>query len=137
MEIENQKYHLYQTFENLKGSARCVTAAQGKIVAGFLDKKLKIYQGVDNSYQFTQDVDFLDDYVYSLKIRSNGQIIAGCKDKNVYVLDEFGTPVTVLSGHTGPVNCVSLIDDNTAVSGSWDGTARVWDLIESKNIFQI
>lgn len=32
-----------------------------------------------------------------------------------------------LTGHTGPVTCLDIID-STVVTGSADGTARVWDL---------
>ena len=97
---------MFQTFENPKASARAVAASKGKLIAGFLDKKLQIYNLVDNKYEFAQDVEFLDDYVYSIKIKEDGSFIVGCKDKKIYYLDEFGTPIGILEGHEGPVNCI-------------------------------
>jgi WD40 repeat protein len=33
-------------------------------------------------------------------------------------------------GHSGPVTCIGVLD-NIAITGSTDGTARVWDLVRS------
>lgn len=81
------------------------------------------------------DVNFFDDYVYSVKVNLKGDgFFVGSKDTHIYVLDSTGSPMMTLSGHTGPVCSFSQIDNDTLVSGSWDGTARIWDLREGKEI---
>ncbi|UYV78210.1 PLAA [Cordylochernes scorpioides] len=67
-----------------------------------------------------------------------GLILVGCHDSAIYGLaPETNQPAYKLLGHNGPAN-TSLVDTSpqmcslaagtygTVVSGSWDGTARVW-----------
>ena len=53
----------------------------------------------------------------------------GCKDKNVYIclFDDNKDPMIVFEGHQGPVNSVE-VQGTMLVSGSWDATAKIWDL---------
>ena len=57
------------------------------------------------------------------------RFLVGSKDKNIYVcsIDDQTAPMLVLDGHTGPVNSVEQ-RGMIVVSGSWDGTAKIWDL---------
>ena len=41
----------------------------------------------------------------------------------------------VLTGHTSQVSSLSLTADGMLVSGSWDGSMRVWDLSTEKCVF--
>ena len=52
-----------------------------------------------------------------------------CKDKNVYLFNMDNEDVVKLQGHTGPVNSVSEIDQNTIVTGGWDGVFIIFDMI--------
>ena len=51
-------------------------------------------------------------------------------DKSVFLWDvENTTIIKRFRGHAGRVNCVKLHEEGSlAVSGSVDGTARIWDL---------
>jgi len=39
-----------------------------------------------------------------------------------------------LSGHTSTVSCIAKIDKTHIISGSWDNTLRVWDIITGETI---
>ena len=65
------------------------------------------------------------------------KVIVGAADNQLYVFDTptpataAGTmPTLVIKGHTGPVNCVTLVlpPGTQVASGSEDGTVKVWDL---------
>jgi len=46
-----------------------------------------------------------------------------------------GHLLQVLSGHEGPISCVSFTPKTTPVlaSSSWDKTVRTWDVFDGKN----
>lgn len=44
------------------------------------------------------------------------------------MMDAVGNPVRELIGHEGTVNSLAQPNDNELVSGSWDGTYKVWDI---------
>ena len=58
------------------------------------------------------------------------KFISSSFDKAVFLWDVPNTTVLRrFRGHAGRVNCVKLNEEGTiAVSGSVDGTARIWDL---------
>ncbi len=46
--------------------------------------------------------------------------------------------IQILKGHTGEVTAVSITPDGKqAISGSWDGTCILWDLVSGKAIFTL
>lgn len=55
-----------------------------------------------------------------------GFISAG-RDGKILQIDLEGNPVMEYSGHTAAVNSLSMSLNDEFVSGSWDGTAIVWD----------
>eukprot|EP00953_Heterococcus_sp_UTEX-ZZ885_P034309 17779-Heterococcus_DN1.PRE.1 len=67
-----------------------------------------------------------------------GGVITGCLDRviRIYNLGQvLGVPLRALQGHEGGV--ISLRWDHTGtrlLSGSWDGTARIWDIATSECI---
>ncbi|EAR99792.1 phospholipase a2 activating protein, putative (macronuclear) [Tetrahymena thermophila SB210] len=135
MDVENSQYFLSQQFAVHTQGARCVDVNNNVLISGSTDKTVKIYSFIDNKYEMISDVNFFDDYVYSVKVNLKGDgFFVGSKDTHIYVLDITGSPSTTLSGHTGPVCSFSQIDNDTLVSGSWDGTARIWDLREGKEV---
>jgi len=44
----------------------------------------------------------------------------------------------VFEGHTGPVNSLFQVQEGELISGSWDGTARIWDTAtgETKHVLE-
>ena len=49
-------------------------------------------------------------------------------DSRIRVFDSVGNPLMELNGHQKGVISFSWTSDGRLISGSWDGTARVWDL---------
>lgn len=48
------------------------------------------------------------------------------------MIDLEGNPVQELLGHEGAVNSLSQAVESELVSGSWDGTAKIWDVETGK-----
>eukprot|EP00903_Cladosiphon_okamuranus_P020256 g18590.t1 len=57
-----------------------------------------------------------------------GGLVTGCMDKLVRVYDHFGKQHRMLQGHEGGVISFSWTAAGQLISGSWDGTAKVWDV---------
>jgi WD40 repeat protein len=57
------------------------------------------------------------------------RLVAGCADNNVHVLSAAdGAALAVLKGHSAPVTGVWAAGVGSVVSGSGDGTVRMWDI---------
>eukprot|EP00592_Proboscia_alata_P003778 CAMPEP_0194365742 /NCGR_PEP_ID=MMETSP0174-20130528/13772_1 /TAXON_ID=216777 /ORGANISM="Proboscia alata, Strain PI-D3" /LENGTH=868 /DNA_ID=CAMNT_0039140575 /DNA_START=60 /DNA_END=2666 /DNA_ORIENTATION=- len=70
-----------------------------------------------------------------LATKASGGYVSGCKDGNIRVFDgATEDPIHTLTGHEKPVTSLSWVtltgsDDRVLLaSGSWDGSARLWDL---------
>jgi phospholipase A-2-activating protein len=57
-----------------------------------------------------------------------GGIVTGCQDGIIRVFNVMDGTVSELIGHEKGVISFSWTSDRRLVSGSWDGTARVWDM---------
>ena len=53
--------------------------------------------------------------------------ISGGRDNKIFKIDLEGNPVMEYSGHTAAVNSLSQVTNDEFISGSWDGTAIIWD----------
>ena len=58
----------------------------------------------------------------------DGAIVTGCEDKKIRVFGPSGELMLVLEGHDKGVISLSWTSDGKLISGSKDGTAKIWDL---------
>jgi phospholipase A-2-activating protein len=67
-------------------------------------------------------------------LQTVGGVVAGLQDGTLAVHDHQAKLLYQLPGHTSQVSSLSVTPDGLIVSGSWDGTIRVWDLKTEKCI---
>ena len=63
-----------------------------------------------------------------LDIYPEGCIITGCQDSSIRIFDSIGNLLNILQGHEKGVISFSWTSELKLISGSWDGSARIWDL---------
>ena len=81
-------------------------------------------------YEFDKELVYHEGFVYALAIGQT-HFFSSSKDRKVYQFDLHGSPEGVFEGHENSVNCVKILDERRIITGSWDGTAKIWD-IETK-----
>lgn len=135
MDIEGKPYELCQSLAFHNGAARTIDLRGDKLLSGGIDKRLNLFKrnSTSGKFEHNQEYPFFKDYIMFIRIMDDDKFVVGCKDKNIYIcsFDDTKGPMLVLEGHTGPVNSVE-VQGTTLVSGSWDATAKIWDL-ESGN----
>ena len=116
-----------------EGSVRALaTHAQGEVLmSGSIDKSNKIFNlnSGTGKYDFVREVKYHDGFVMAIEpmVTGLGFFSAG-RDNKVMLIDLEGNPVQELNGHEAAVNSVSQAVSHEVVTGSWDGTAKVWDV---------
>lgn len=63
-----------------------------------------------------------------------GCIVTGCMDAKIRIFDDNGEPQGKLIGHTKGVISFSWTATNYLVSGSWDGSAILWDIQTERSL---
>ena len=130
--IVNNEFKLSQSIEIHSGALRCVATlpATNQLVSGSIDKTVKIcgLNQQTGKYEFEREMAYHDGYVFALHpdVGGNG-FYSASKDKKIMHVDMEGNPSKVFEGHENCVNSLSQSVPEEIVSGSWDGTARIWD----------
>ena len=63
----------------------------------------------------------------------NGDFVTGSRDKHIRLYEADGSLKMTLVGHEGGITSLSLSPLGYLLSGSWDGTGRVWSIEVSKS----
>lgn len=69
--------------------------------------------------------------VSTLSMRDPGSplaVVTGCQDGVIRLFDATGEKIGALEGHTKGVISLCRAGEGQILSGSWDGTAKLWDL---------
>lgn len=63
-------------------------------------------------------------------------LAVGCADRNAYVYDirRLVDPIVVLDGHTKTVTYARFMDPHTIVTGSTDGSLKLWDIANGRRV---
>ncbi|CAM9846412.1 unnamed protein product, partial [Chrysoparadoxa australica] len=103
------------------------------IVSGSQDATAQIWTRGDatryigNDFQHSRTMADHDHWVVSVAARE-GIIVTGCMDKLIRVYGMDGSQQRLLTGHSGGVISLGWTAGSKLISGSWDGTAKVWDI---------
>eukprot|EP01038_Epipyxis_sp_PR26KG_P006801 gene6801-9316_t len=63
-----------------------------------------------------------------------GCIVSGCMDTKIRIFDSLGVLMLTLEGHAKGVISLNWTEDYKLLSGSWDGTASMWDVTTGTRI---
>lgn len=135
--IVNNEFKFQQCLAVHQGAVRClaVLPTTDDLVSGSIDGSAKLMT-IDKStgqYTFEKDFTYHDSFVLAVQanIESNGFYTAS-KDRKIMHIDSGGNPAKLFEGHENSVNSLSQSIPEELVSGSWDGTARIWDTTTGK-----
>lgn len=131
-DYSNEEFKFMQMMAVHSGSVKAVAVNdQGLMMSGSIDQSCKLFNidDVSGKYELLQELHHHDHYVYNVSAEINNKGFFTCgKDMRIFLVDNNGNPEKMFEGHTSLVNMVMQIDDKTLLSGSWDGTAKVWDI---------
>ena len=138
-------YNLSIPIQHHKDTLRTVTCNEnGLVLSGSFDKTCSFFQYEDSngSYNFVKDTFFHDDFVYTVKADVlNRGFLTGGKDKRIIYMDNEGNPLGEYygetEGHSKTVCSLSQTktNPNFFISGSWDTTARIWDINKQVSLY--
>ena len=124
----------------------CVSPYTGEILAGSQSKTSNVHRWMTNYDNCIDGLEFKsddsgnpiyhDNWITSmiclppnrLPTFPEGCIITGCMDCVIRIFDLTGNPISELIGHTKGVISLSWASSFYLLSGSWDGTAKIWNL---------
>lgn len=116
------------------GTVRSIALDDSILVVGSSDHKIRIW------HNNTSDIDVMNaNKRRSCVVRDDWDTFnhIGMEDYMSGSFTRFPFDVcgdrTVLSGHSGPVSCLSMVG-NALISGSWDYSIRVWDTSDADSI---
>lgn len=138
---QNDTYNLSQQILHHKNILRTIACNnKGIVVTGSFDKSCAFFYRTEENgpYVHLRDTNYHDDYVYVVRpeILDRG-FFSGSKDAKIIFMDNEGNPLGEFIGHTGTVSDISQSDKDTFISGSWDTTAKIWDINTQKCLFTL
>jgi phospholipase A-2-activating protein len=129
MDKELDIYNLTHSVYHHKNILRAIASNGTIAVTGSFDKTCAFLKRENGFYVVYKDTAYHTDYIYTVRPAINNLgFFSGAKDARIMLMDNEGNPISEFTGHTLPVNSISQFDGDSFISGSWDATARVWDM---------
>ncbi|CAH0473448.1 unnamed protein product [Peronospora belbahrii] len=129
-------YDVNSELRGHEGAIRCISSLSNDLLlTGAMDSIVRVWQR-DVNYTISRYISMESATIYDHEhwitasiALENGGYVTGSMDKNIRVFDVHGKRVGLLKGHKGGVISLAVsMDKKLLLSGSWDGTARVWNL---------
>jgi phospholipase A-2-activating protein len=130
----------YEVYHHTKAIRTLSVNKRGILVTGSIDGTCAIFEKKEPEFHYTllNSTKLHTDGVYIVRSSIDDNFFfTGGKDAIVNMMDNQGNPLKEFIGHTKIVNSISQAECDTFISGSWDGTAIVWDIETSKDILQL
>ncbi|TNV85584.1 hypothetical protein FGO68_gene1924 [Halteria grandinella] len=119
-----------------QGAVRSLsTLDSGYLLSGSIDSTSKLFtlSNLTGKYEFDKELSYHTGFVYSTAPSVSGDgFFTGGKDAKIFKVNLLGDPLMQYEGHEAAVNSLSQAVPEEVVSGSWDGTARIWDVETGK-----
>mmetsp|Transcript_16847 Transcript_16847/g.19110 ORF Transcript_16847/g.19110 Transcript_16847/m.19110 type:complete len:770 (+) Transcript_16847:87-2396(+) len=110
-----------------------VSANEAILISGGRDRVVNVWKARADGKVFDQTKQIFDHehWVSALVALPDGNgFISASQDSIIRRFDNNGNLLGLAKGHTGPVTSLSLDLKGNLISGSWDGSAKVWKLHE-------
>ena len=128
LSFELSNFTLSQSLQIHTAAVRTVATYQDLLLSGGLDHAMYLYRLQGGRYELANHFDHHTNYVYSARFRQDGlAFFSGGQDGAVFHVDLEGNVLGKFTGHTSVV-CSIGVADTWIVTGSWDSTARIWDI---------
>ena len=131
--VVGNEYGFCQTLACHSGAVRSLAFQKGAdmLMSGSIDFSNKMYSlnPATGKYDYLKEIVHHEGFVMDIipSVTGTGFFSAG-KDQRIVLIDIEGNPTLEYMGHTSSVNSLSQCLPNEFVSGSWDGTAKIWDV---------
>ncbi|TDH67683.1 hypothetical protein CCR75_004816 [Bremia lactucae] len=125
------------------GAVRCITSLSNDlVVTGAMDSTVRVWQrDTSSSFVVMESASIYEHehWITASVALGSGGFATGSMDKHIRLFDAQFQRYGLLQGHDGGVISLAVsYDQKQLLSGSWDGTARVWSLetFECLHIFR-
>lgn len=141
LHIVMEPYKLVNVLHAHDGPVRCIAfGTDGKFVTGCQSDSpcVRSWLIKNNSVEELNAPLYHDHWVTAVTLLSpdssrtfnpEGCVITGCMDSKIRIFNYNGVLLNTLNGHTKGIISFSWTNSGLLLSGSWDGTALVWDLV--------
>lgn len=124
-------FSLSQSLQVHNGAVRCLSLIEDLVLTGSYDSTLFLGRLLENKYEPVTTYSHHTSAVYSCILTPDmSGFYSGDKSGAIYFSDLTGTNQKIIGQHAHAVSSID-ISDNFLLTGSWDATAKLWDIEKS------